>query len=67
MARKIATSLVFILAGFALAALVDYGATIGAERLGADAGDADLAGKLAFALFWIVAFWLALRHWRKPA
>ncbi len=67
MAQKIATSLAYILLGFFVAALIDYGVTEALERLGADAGDAELAGKLAFALFWIAAFWLALRRWRKPA
>ena len=67
MAQKIATSLLYILLGFLVAALIDYGVTESLEGLGADAGDAALLGKLTFALFWLAAFWLALRRWRKPA
>jgi len=66
MARKIAVSLLFLLAGFLIAALVDYGVTEAMERFGADAAQAELAGNVAFALFWIAAFWLAWRRWRKP-
>lgn len=65
MARKIAVSLLFVLIGFLIAALVDYGVTLAMERAGADAGEAELTGNVAFTLFWIAALWWTWRHWRK--